>query len=190
MHVFAIWILASALIYYFVYDGCVKFYGGGLFRCFLFFIFMLQGAWMGKQQNTYKFKRIYVILWLTCFAAWYALFYIGKDNGFYFLSIFPLLGFTRYTYLIFTAPCFGKLYNQRIGGNTIYIISQLCLEVYLIQKFVFTDQLNSLFPLNIPIIMMEVLIVAYTVKMLSEVILQTFKTEPYDWNKVILYKRF
>ena len=190
-NIIVIWTLVGAIFYYFVFDGFINFYGdGGFYRWFIFFLFMLQGAWMGKQQNNYQFKWIYVVLWVICSFAWFALFHFGNGNGLFFLSLFALLGFTRYTYLIFTAPFFEKLYNHLISGNIIYIISQLCLEVYLIQKHVFTDQLNSIFPINIPIIMMAVLIVAYMVKMLSEVIHQTFKTEPYDWNKVILYKRF
>ena len=66
-------------------------------------------------------------------------------------------------------------------------ISKLCLEVYLIQKFVFTDSLNYLFPLNVPIIMIVVIIVAFIVKIIAEFILQTFRTEPYDWKKICLW---
>lgn len=190
MHLFVIWALIGAMLYFVLFDGFTNFYSGGLYRCFLFFLFMLQGAWMGKQQDSYKFKWIYFVLWIVCSLAWFALFYIGKGNGLFFLSLFPLLGFTRYTYLIFTATCFDKLYKHQICGNIVYVISQLCLEVYLIQKFVFTDKLNFMFPLNIPIIMIAVLLVSYFIKMISEIILQTFRTEPYDWSKVITYKRF
>lgn len=190
LHIFLFWITICTIIYYTVYGGFYKIYSGGLYRSCLFFLFMLQGAWMGKNQNSYNYKWYYFPMLIICIAAWFALCSLGNNNGIYFLSFFALLGFTRYTYLIFTAPFFNKLYNNSIGGNVIYIISQLCLEVYLIQKFIFTDKLNFMFPLNIPIIMIAVLLVSYFIKMISEIILQTFRTEPYDWSKVITYKRF
>ena len=85
-------------------------------------------------------------------------------------------------------PLLSKKYEGIIWGNIVFILSQLCLEVYLIQKFVFTDRLNYIFPLNIPIIMLSVIIIAYLTKSIAEFISQTFKTEPYDWSKMILKK--
>ena len=79
--------------------------------------------------------------------------------------------------------------TQKLGGGILYVISQLCLEVYLIQKFVFTDSFNNLFPLNVPVIMLVVIIAAYFVKLLAEFISQTFRTEPYEWNKMLLWKK-
>lgn len=70
-----------------------------------------------------------------------------------------------------------------------YIVSQLCLDVYLIQKFIFTEALNWLFPLNVPIIILLVIFAAYLVKMLAEFISQTFKYESYVWRKMLLVKR-
>lgn len=74
-------------------------------------------------------------------------------------------------------------------GQIVYIVSQLCLDVYLIQKFIFTDSLNRLFPLNVPIIMLLVIFAAYLVKMLAEFISQSFKSESYEWSKMLLVKR-
>lgn len=188
MPVFVCW-AAICVIIYLVFYKDVEFYRRSNFRCYAFFLFMLQGAWMGKHQTSYHLKSIHVALCLLCIVVWYALCYLGRGNSIYLLSLIPLLGFTRYTYIILTARIFDKLYNTRTTGGIIYIISQLCLEVYLIQKFVFTDQLNFLFPLNIPLIMFAVLIVAYLVKMLAELILQTFRTESYDWKGMLLYRK-
>ena len=82
-----------------------------------------------------------------------------------------------------------KLYNNKWIGQIVYIVSQLCLDVYLIQKFIFTDSLNWLFPLNVPIIMLLVIFAAYLVKMLAEFISQSFKSESYEWRKMLLVKR-
>lgn len=189
LHVGCVWFVLCGVIYYIIFPGN-RFYGGGLFRCFLFFLFMLYGAYMGKKQASYVFKWYYFLLWVVCIASWYLLVHFGKHNDIvYYLSVIPLLGVTRYTYLIFTAPLFEKIYANKLLGGGIYIISQLCLEVYLIQKFCFTDKLNGIFPLNIPIIMLIVLTVSYIIKIFAELISQTFKTEPYNWKEMLLYKK-
>ncbi len=149
---------------------------------------MLQGAIMGKQMETYHYKHIHVLLLLVSVGLWYAFFSIGRNSWLLLVSLIPLFGITRYLYLVCCAPIFNKLYKGVISGQVLYIISQLCLEVYLIQKFVFTETLNDLFPLNIPIIMLLVIGVAYLIKMFSNIISQTFRTEPYEWRKMLLYK--
>ena len=122
------------------------------------------------------------------YAAFYLLFYVGQNNALILLSFIALFGVTRYCYICCCAPLLQKLYNNKWIGQIVYIISQLCLDVYLIQKYIFTDSLNWLFPLNVPIIMLLVLLTAYLVKMLAEFISQTFKTEPFEWGKLLLRK--
>lgn len=176
------------IIYFLFYNDGKPFYGGGTFRYFAFFLIMLQGAIMGKNQKQYEFKAIYPLLLVGSIAMFYVFFYVGKTNALILFSFIGLMGTVRYGYLCLLARPFDRIYNTRIGGQLIYIVSQLCLEVYLMQKFVFTDELNHLFPLNIPVIMFGVLIVAYMTRMLAEFISQTFKTEPYEWGKLILHK--
>lgn len=174
--------------YFCFFNNGRSFYGGGLFRCMAYFLIMLQGAIMGKQMETYHYKHIHVLLLLVSVGLWYALFSIGRNSWLLLVSFIPLFGITRYLYLVCCAPIFNKLYKGVISGQVLYIISQLCLEVYLIQKFVFTETLNDLFPLNIPIIMLSVIGVAYLIKLFSNFISQTFRTEPYEWRKMLLYK--
>lgn len=187
-----IMVLGGALciaVYFCFFNNGKSFYSSGsLFRCFAYFLIMLQGAIMGTQMETYRYNHIHVLLLLLSVGLWYALFFIGKNSWLLLISFIPLFGITRYLYLVCCAPIFKSLYNGILTGNVLYIISQLCLEVYLIQKFVFTDALNHMFPLNIPIIMVCVIGVAYLVKVFSNFISQTFRTEPYEWGKMLLYK--
>jgi len=184
--IFLFWGFCLVLIYFFFFNNGQPFYGGGLFRCLAYFLIMLQGAMMGIKQNEYVFKYKHLIVLVTLVFLWYALFYLGKDNWMILLSFVVLMGITRYFYILCNAVFFNKLYKTQILGSGLFIISQLCLEVYLIQKFVFTDKWNYLFPLNIPLIMIQVIVVAYFVKTLSEFISQTFRTEPYEWGKLLL----
>ena len=187
-HILVVWGLLCIAIYFCFFNSGNSFYGGGLFRCLAYFLIMLQGAIMGKQMDKYQYKHIHVLFLLLSVGLWYALVFIGKNSWLLLISFVPLLGITRYLYLVCCAPVFRRLYNGIVTGNVLYIISQLCLEVYLIQKFVFTDALNSLFPFNIPIIMVCVICVAYLVKVFSNFISQTFRSELYEWGKMLLYK--
>lgn len=176
------------LLYFAFFNNGTSFYRGGLFRCFAFFLIMLQGAIMGRSSSSYEYKWFHVILFVASVAMFYLLYFIGKHNTLILLSFVALFGVTRYCYLCCCSPFLKKLYNNRMVGQVIYIISQCCLEVYLIQKYVFTSELNYLFPLNIIMIMIAVLLMAYIVKTFAELISQTFKSESYEWNKMLLRK--
>lgn len=106
------------------------------------------------------------------------------------VSVIPLAGFCIFTYQLGRLPLIEKCFSNRIVGNILYIIGNLCLESYLIQKLIFTDALNHLFPLNIPIIMFAVLLAAYILHMLSETISQIFDSKPFDWKLLFLRKPF
>lgn len=70
------------------------------------------------------------------------------------------------------------------------IIGSLCLECYLIQKFIITDSLNNLFPLNIPIIMFIIIAASFLLKIISEWMKQTMNNDKgYDWKKVLCFFR-
>lgn len=92
-------------------------------------------------------------------------------------------------YQIGKAPLIDRLFEKKIFGNVLFIIGNLCLESYLIQKYIFTDALNGLFPLNIPVIMISVLIAAYLLHILSGIITQIFDSKPFDWKDLLLYKK-
>ena len=144
---------------------------------------------MGKNANSYIFKKIHVLLFIISVGLFYCFFYIGNHNALILLSFIALMGVTRYGYLCCCAPLLSKCYNNKYIGQLIFIVSQCCLEVYLIQKYIFTESLNGIFPLNIVVIMVAVLLVAYAVKAVAELISQTFRTEPYEWNRMLLRKR-
>lgn len=100
---------------------------------------------------------------------------------------------TSCVYLLFgvigKAPWMERLFERKLSGNILFIIGNLCLESYLIQKYIFTDALNYLFPLNIPLIMSAVLGSAYLLHILSEVIKQIFDSKSFDWKELLLYKK-
>ena len=74
-------------------------------------------------------------------------------------------------------------YDSR-PGLAMRVIGGLCLEIYIVQYSLFTDKLNFLFPLNLLIVFLEILIVAYVLRCLARIWLQTFKDADYDWKEV------
>jgi hypothetical protein len=92
-----------------------------------------------------------------------------------------------YFYKVGVSKWAAKLYNNAIGKFVIRFVGGLCLEIYMVQSFLFTDKMNNIFPLNILIIFIIIIVVAYLVRCFSRFISQTFKDAPYDWGKVISF---
>lgn len=187
------WIFTGTLLillmtYFVIWKGDVSPYHQGTYRYLFFFIFMLLGAIMGKHSNNFIFKWWHLLLFTISIALWFLMVYIGTGISLS-ISVFCLLSLTYCLYCILKARVFSRIAKTHVGGGILLTISKLCLEVYLMQKFVFTDSLNYLFPFNVPIIMIAVIIVAYIVKVVAEFILQTFRTEPYDWKAVLLWRQ-
>lgn len=74
--------------------------------------------------------------------------------------------------------------NSRIGHG-IAIMGGLCLEVYIIQLFMFTTSINNLFPINLLIVFTYTIAVAYVVRILGRILKQTFEREDYRWREIV-----
>lgn len=193
-----VWVVVAAVIlvwFYGFFDvhGKTGIYGETYFKWAAYFIFMLQGAVMGAEPARYSYDRFVIPKLLGCIAVWYAAMYAcgvsALARELQVFSLLPLVGVSYYFYLLCCAPWWQKLYGHRVWGQVIFIIGGICLECYLIQGFLFTDRLNGLFPLNIPIIMIFVLAVAYAINFFSTAFAQTFRKEEYSWSDCLLRKK-
>lgn len=161
-----------------------------LFRWIPYFSFMLLGAWMGMKRNEIKFKsqRDFILMFI-CFVLFYGIQLAAKKYPvvapFQIVTLLPLIGLVYYFYKWCHAEFFRKLYNKRISHAVIMTISGLCLESYLIQFSVFTTKMNGIFPLNIPIMIVIVLLVAFFCKCLSRLFSQTFRDGDYNWKEIV-----
>lgn len=167
-----------------------------LFRWIPYFGMMLMGAWCGinKKKSKFDFKTKWtdVVFMAICLIAFYGIQFAAKRMPamapLQIITIPFLAGIVYYFWKCCNAEFFGKIYKTNIGNWMIMAVGGLCLESYLIQMHLFTDKLNWLFPLNIPIIMLYVLIVAYVCRCIARSISQTFRTEDYEWGKVFAIK--
>ena len=183
--------LGTAVWFYFVYQTPgFNLYGGHYIRWLLFFDFMLLGAKLGTMQEQIKIKPIQdFILLIVSIVAFYAIYIPTMWSPDYaiwqYFSFIPLMTTVYYFYKVSNGPLVVKMYNSKVGNFLIRVIGGLCLEIYLIQGYLFTDKMNHLFPLNIFITFIIVFIAAYLVRCLSRFISQTFKDTPYDWGKIV-----
>lgn len=76
------------------------------------------------------------------------------------------------------------MFDKPLFGNVVYAISSLTLEIYLVQYALFTDKLNLIFPLNIPVMYLMIFVVAYALKCLSQVFAQVFGESEFEVKKV------
>ena len=188
--IFVLSALTVLIIYFLFFDYNNKgfFWGGGYFRWFFYFLIMLQGAIFGMEGRD-DYKWWHPIMLFACIASWYGIMYLLGNSQWQIISAIPMLGITYSLYMIGNVPLIKKLYSNRIIGNIIYIVGGLCLECYLIQKFIISDVWNHIFPLNIPLMIFDILVISYIIHILAQVIRQIFGSESFNWKTILLYKK-
>lgn len=179
------------IVWYLLLDRAPDYnmYGNTYFKWGHYFLFMLQGAMLGVSKKYMKFEfKIDSFKLMACIFAYYGFLMLGQKISFFkemqILSLLPLLGITFYFYKVCNTVALKKIYENKYWGTVVKFIGGLCLEIYLVQSSLFTDKLNFIFPLNIIVIFVAILIVAYLVRCVSRVFSQTFKDQDYDWKSV------
>ena len=194
-----LWIITAfviVLLYYTLFadewNGSIFMYGNTKYKWVFNFVFMLYGGYVGSHHGRFKYHWSSIPMVIVCVIVWYSFFFLSKHVdvvvNLQYLSLLSLFGIVHYLYLMCNHPFLERMAKSPVSGQVIYIIGGLCLESYLIQTYFFTDKLNWLFPLNIPLIMLLVLLVAYGVNAFANLLSQTFKAEDYVASKIFLHK--
>lgn len=180
-----------SLMWYCVMDKPIGFnmYGATYFKWCHYFLFMLLGAIMGSHPIQRNFSLKWDSLKLTgCILLFYGILISGRRwdliHDIQVISLLPLLGITYYFYKVCKSDALKRLYGTRFWGSIMKTISGLCLEVYLVQGVLFTDRFNGLFPLNLLIVFVVILIVAYVLRCLARWFSQTFREADYEWREI------
>ena len=168
-------------------------YGATYFKWCHYFSFMLLGAILGVRKSVDK-----VSLWkdsslmLGCVVVFYSILFMGRKipliHDLQVVSLIPLMGVTYYFYKMCNSEQLKTLYQSKWIGPVMKTISGLCLEAYLVQSVLFTDRFNNLFPFNIFIMFVIILIVAYILRCLARWFSQTFREGDYEWK--IIFKLY
>ena len=190
------WVMAFSilvlLVWYYAFAG-VKFPFANdelSNKWLLYFMFMLLGSKMGMMDTSRQEQPQWrnLIFALMSIVGYYAIITVTlRVRSISFLHIFafvPLLTMTYYLYRGSKGSFAKSIYNNPIGNFVIRLIGGLCLEIYLIQNYLYTDKMNFLFPLNLLIMLLIIIVAAYLLRCFARLISQTFKVAPYDWKKM------
>lgn len=183
----------SASLYYCFENGQgFNMYGYTYYKWFHYFCFMLQGAIMGllscRHVVSVRSGWVEAGKAMFCVVLFYALCSFKSSSQWHalqVLSLIPLMGVSYYVYRLCNAEGVKRVYKETWMGLAMNAVSGLCLEVYLVQYHLFTDKLNHLFPLNLLIVFVEILLVAYVLRCMARIWSQTFKDGDYDWKAVV-----
>ena len=111
-----------------------------------------------------------------------------RDTAFSWLLVVSnmfLCGFCGSFYLMARSPFVSMVIGERNLGAIVGFIAGLSLDIYVSHRSLLTAQLNGIFPLNILVVYVEIVVLAYVVRTLGRFICQTFSSElEYDWQKL------
>lgn len=139
------------IAWYFIMDRPADYnmYGATYFKWGHYFLFMLLGAMMGISQKQWKFnfKTDFIKLIGSIFI-YYAILFAGRIYTLFselqIISLIPLLFIVYYFYKVCSSDTLKKWYTNRYIGWSIKFIGGLCLEIYLVQGVLFTENMNHI----------------------------------------------
>lgn len=162
-------------------------YGDTWFKWVFFFLFMLQGAYAKKGLGSEISAVCSLVRLLLAVVAFYLVQFLAGRYGIplrcQVLSLLPLALVCHEFHRLCHARCLVSFCLSK-WGKGMQVVSGLCLEIYMIQSYLFTDKLNFLFPLNLLVVFLEIVAAAYLLRCLSRLFVQTFCPQEYDWKTV------
>lgn len=156
-----------------------------------YFFFMLQGAFMTRiDRSTIQSKVGSFSLFMLSFlfiVLYYIIAYIFKNNPsiciVQTITLLPLLTSVYFLYRFSGGLFIERLFAMRYIGRIITILSSLTLEVYIVQSCVINKIVLS-FPLNIPIIFILIIALAYVLKVARNIFVMIFGDSPFSLSKL------
>lgn len=196
------WILLGALcvpiLSYFTFGlsdrSAGNIYGPTYLKWSIFFLYMLFGAICGRIRvrdvNSPKPSLLlnalgFVVSAIVFYAIYIPTQSVPSREPWQLFTIIPLFGICWFLWRTCCSDSCARCMEVRCLGNSVRFVGGLCLEILLVQTLVFTTKLNGIFPLNVPVIMVAVIVCAYVVRCLGRALLQTFQSEDYDWREMI-----
>ncbi len=182
-----------------------------LMRWPCYFMFMLFGAMIGKRsllqkqnieinKNNRLERLINIFMFLISIVLFYGIQILGKKviivSYFQIVTLVPLFGIVYYLYKIANSETLQKVYSNNFMNKVILVIGGLCLEIYLVQMPMLIggvlpfgasrDSLQTIFPLNILVLLAIIIPMAYLTRSVGRFILQTFDSrDGYDWINIL-----
>ncbi len=159
-----------------------------------FFTLMLLGIYCSKNRfkikNTNKFLNILICVFSFCL--FYGIQFVGKGQvgwKYYFqvVSLFPLYTWIYYLYIIIhESKYLNNFLSKTVIGYCVRFVSALTLEIYLVGFILVMTQFNNLFPLNLIIVFVIILLAAYLVNIFSNLIIQILSPNEFNLKNIFV----
>lgn len=158
------------------------------YRWIPYFSVMLLGAMISMKRKGMKYHTWWDFgKLMLCVASFYSIQFSAEIYRpvapWQVVTLLPLMGITVYFYKWCNCDWMKRIYQSKWGNTVIMVVGGLCLESYLIQHSLFTVKMNSIWPLNLLIIVVVILLCSYIVRCMARWFAQTFRTEDYEWTK-------
>ncbi len=139
------------------------------FKCTYYFQIFLFGGWVASKNATMKYNiKKDLLLFLLFYGAFNGLkIYIKGHTEFYPLQILSplcIMPSIYYLFKIFDAGLAKKIIHNKILSPIVFIVSGLTLEIYLVQFSIISQEFNSWYPANLPLILAVILLSSYLLK--------------------------
>lgn len=199
---FFITLFITFIWYFFFYEdkNFISIYKWTHIKWCFYFLNMLLGAAVGlaESKNGYLINRntpkesvgMNMGLLLFCIVLFYGIQILGKKSEMWaywqIITIFPLFGINWFFYLLCCHNWVKRVFSSPKLAWVINAIGGLCLEIYLVQPYLFTTSMNKIFPLNLLIMFFIILLFAWFCRSLGKLFQQTFSSEEgYNWKEIL-----
>ena len=186
--IFAFLFIITTVGYFYMEKPCgYNIYGETYLKWVFFFMFMLLGAFIGREtKKTYSLTRSFI--WtLVSTLSYYAILIMCRidmlPNYMQLLSLLFLLMVVYNMYALFSTKV-SRLFASRYIKYIVLFIGGLCLEIYLVQMNIIWMCGSFSFPLNLFVASVGIVLLAWVLKVLSRILMQTFDKDDYDWRKI------
>lgn len=183
--------IAVSVIYFFMTPYAVGSVYHTKFHFICHFSIMVMGAIVYNRKECWKLHaRRDIFLLVVSFFLYFILLGLGKNHHDFLynaqiLALLPLHTFVYYSFKIANSSKLDAILNHGVVSRFISVVAALTLEIYVVQFAVITDKFNGIFPINIAINLLFILIAAYWLKVLSSLFLEIMNTEPFDLHKIL-----
>lgn len=183
-------VFSFGLLFYMEFTSCTGYWGPAYF-----FPVMVFGTIIGVEN---KAKLRCNMFWRNlCGSLFFFLLFTGliafgtrltSLKWAHYVPVFcsPLLvSFCWFVYLTFNSDMITRFRKKRWFWNPIMWIGGLCMDFYLVKATFISDELNSVFPLNLPIMLIYLMSIAYLLRCVGRIFQQTISPGEYNWRAVI-----
>lgn len=189
--VFAL-ISAAVLIWFYGFGRWTSsIYANGYFMWLHYFIPMLMGAVLGarraeRKSNGWASGCLLVISFVLFYGGGWLTKKYDTLQPYQIVTLPFLWAIIYYLYRAANCALLERLCKSGVVHWVIMAVGGLCLEVYLSHRPFLTDALNGWFPLNIPVLFLAMLLLAYVVRCVTRFIVQTLQWQGrYDWRAIV-----